>query len=92
MARSGVPTICGVMLLAQASTSGNDTIIGFNTADVLQGGAGNDTLNGGQGDDTYIYARGDGNDVITEAVAISTSSSCTALRPAMSAWSAMAIT
>ena len=56
-----------VMVLAQASTSGNDTIIGFNTADVLQGGAGNDTLNGGSGDDTYIYARGDGNDVITEA-------------------------
>jgi Ca2+-binding RTX toxin-like protein len=27
--------------------SGNDTIIGFNTADVLQGGIGNDTLNGG---------------------------------------------
>ena len=54
------------MLLAQASTSGNDTIVGFNTADVLHGGAGNDTLNGGQGDDTYLYARGDGNDVITE--------------------------
>jgi Ca2+-binding RTX toxin-like protein len=55
-----------VMLIAQASTSGNDTIIGFNTADVLQGGAGNDTLNGFNGDDTYIYTRGDGNDVITE--------------------------
>src|SRR6185436_16059173 len=55
-----------VMLLAQASTSGNDTIIGFNTADVLQGGAGNDTLDAGSGDDTYVYARGDGNDVITE--------------------------
>ena len=55
-----------VKLLAQASTSGNDTIIGFNTADVLQGGAGNDTLDGGAGDDTYIYARGDGNDVITD--------------------------
>ena len=55
-----------VMVLAQASTSGNDTIIGFNTANVLQGGAGNDTLNGWSGDDTYIYTRGDGNDVITE--------------------------
>ena len=55
------------MLLAQASTSGNDTIIGFNTADVLQGGAGDDVLEGAGGDDTHIYARGDGNDVITEA-------------------------
>ena len=40
------PADLRVMVLAQASTSGNDTIIGFNTADVLQGGAGNDTLNG----------------------------------------------
>ena len=66
MARSGVPDDLRVMLLAQASTSGNDTIIGFNTADVLQGGTGNDALDAGEGDDTYIYARGDGNDVIAD--------------------------
>jgi Ca2+-binding RTX toxin-like protein len=60
------PNDLRLKLLAQASTSGNDTINGFNTADTLQGGAGNDTLNAGSGDDTYIYARGDGNDVITE--------------------------
>jgi Ca2+-binding RTX toxin-like protein len=55
--------------LAQASTSGNDTIVGFNTNDILRGGLGNDTITGGPGDDTYIYARGDGNDVIIEAAA-----------------------
>jgi Ca2+-binding RTX toxin-like protein len=56
-------------LLAQASTSGNDTITGFNTNDVIRGGAGNDTMSGGPGDDTYNYARGDGNDVIIEGAA-----------------------
>ncbi|UZE48465.1 hypothetical protein ONR75_27305 [Rhodopseudomonas sp. P2A-2r] len=56
-------------LLTQTSTSGNDTIVGFNTNDVLRGGLGNDTLRGGPGDDTYRYARGDGNDVIIEGAA-----------------------
>jgi Ca2+-binding RTX toxin-like protein len=60
------PAELRVMALAAASTSGNDTIAGFNTNDTLQGGAGDDTLSGGAGDDTYIYARGDGNDVINE--------------------------
>jgi Ca2+-binding RTX toxin-like protein len=55
-----------VMLLAQESTSGNDTIVGFNTNDVITGGPGDDTLEGGAGDDTYIYSRGDGNDTIIE--------------------------
>src|SRR6185437_2530823 len=53
-------------LLAQAETSGNDTIIGYNTNDVITGGLGDDTLEGGAGDDTYIYNRGDGNDTIIE--------------------------
>jgi Ca2+-binding RTX toxin-like protein len=53
-------------LVSLASTSGNDSIVGFNTNDVLRGGLGNDTLSGGPGDDTYRYARGDGNDVIIE--------------------------
>jgi Ca2+-binding RTX toxin-like protein len=52
--------------LAQASTSGNDIITGFNTNDIITGGQGDDTLSGGAGDDTYIYARGDGNDTIIE--------------------------
>ncbi|WP_279573949.1 calcium-binding protein, partial [Zavarzinia compransoris] len=55
-----------VKLLAQASTTGNDTITGFNTADTITGGRGNDSLNGAAGNDTYLYARGDGNDTITE--------------------------
>jgi Ca2+-binding RTX toxin-like protein len=54
------------MLLAQASTAGNDTITGFNVNDTLTGGLGNDTLNGVAGNDTYAYNRGDGNDTITE--------------------------
>jgi trimeric autotransporter adhesin len=55
-----------VMLLAQASSIGNDTITGFNTADVITGGKGNDLTAGANGNDNYIYSRGDGNDTITE--------------------------
>jgi Ca2+-binding RTX toxin-like protein len=52
--------------LALASTAGNDTILGFNTADTLTGGLGNDTIDGAAGNDSYVYNRGDGNDTITE--------------------------
>src|SRR2546429_603349 len=52
--------------LATVSTSGNDTIAGFNANDTIQAGAGNDTLSGGGGNDTYIWARGDGNDTVSE--------------------------
>ncbi|WP_170971248.1 calcium-binding protein [Mesorhizobium sp. GR13] len=58
-----------VMLLAQASTSGNDTITGFLTNDTLTGLGGNDTLNGGDGNDTYVYRRGDGNDILDDLYA-----------------------
>jgi len=54
------------MILAQSSTPGNDTIIGFNVADVINAGAGNDSLSGGNGDDTYIYVRGDGHDTVID--------------------------
>src|SRR5262249_25792685 len=54
------------MVLAQASTPGDDVIVGFNTNDTITGGRGNDTLTGGAGDDTYVYTRGDGNDTIVE--------------------------
>lgn len=54
-------------LLAQVSTSGSDTIAGFNTNDTITGGAGNDSLSGGGGDDRYVWARGDGADTISEA-------------------------
>ncbi|PBC18690.1 calcium-binding protein, partial [Mesorhizobium sp. WSM4311] len=53
--------------LAQVSTSGNDTITGFNAADTITGGAGNDVIDGGKGNDIYNYARGHGNDTIIEA-------------------------
>jgi Ca2+-binding RTX toxin-like protein len=55
-------------LLAEASTSGNDTITGYNTADTITGGRGDDVLQGAGGDDTYIWSRGDGNDRIVEDV------------------------
>ncbi|MEQ1714122.1 MAG: calcium-binding protein, partial [Hyphomicrobium sp.] len=53
-------------LFAAASTGGNDDIVGFNTADIISGGAGNDLLQGKGGDDSYVYARGDGSDTIVE--------------------------
>jgi Ca2+-binding RTX toxin-like protein len=53
-------------LLEQASTTGNDTITGFDVADTITGGHGNDALSGGGEADTYIYRRGDGSDTITE--------------------------
>jgi Ca2+-binding RTX toxin-like protein len=56
-------------VLDAAGIAGNDTIIGFNTADTLRGRAGNDTLTGGDGNDTVfggagndVLAGGDGND------------------------------
>ncbi|WP_145984416.1 calcium-binding protein [Bradyrhizobium nitroreducens] len=55
-----------VKVLAQASTPGNDTIVAFNTNDIIEGGRGDDTIVGNAGDDTYIYTRGDGNDSIIE--------------------------
>ena len=54
------------LVLAQASTAGNDTIVGFATGETLTGGRGNDSLSGGAGNDTYVYNRGDGADTITE--------------------------
>ena len=58
-------------LLAQAKTSGDDTIIGYGGGDVLDGGAGNDTLIGGDGGDTYIFGRGYGVDTISGETASS---------------------
>ena len=47
------------MLIAQAETSGDDTISGFNVADVIDAGAGNDTVNAGDGNDVITGGRGD---------------------------------
>ena len=53
-------------LLAEAQTAGNDTIVGFNTNDTFDGGAGNDTVTDSWGADVYLAAAGDGNDRIVE--------------------------
>jgi len=53
-------------LVADAKTTGDDTIYGFDFEDTLDGGAGNDLLIGGNENDTYIFGRGYGNDVIDE--------------------------
>ncbi|MDX2157687.1 MAG: calcium-binding protein [Hyphomicrobiaceae bacterium] len=49
-----------------AATAGNDTIVGYNSVEALDGGAGNDTLNGGSGADAYVFGRGYGVDVIED--------------------------
>jgi Ca2+-binding RTX toxin-like protein len=51
-------------LLEQAKTAGDDIIYGFNTADRLDGGAGNDALHGGGGGDTYVFGYGYGQDTV----------------------------
>lgn len=56
-------------LLEDARTAGADTIEGFFTADVLDGGAGNDTLIGRGGGDTYVFGVGSGQDTIQESFA-----------------------
>lgn len=53
-------------LLVAASTDGDDSISGFNSFDLIDGGLGNDDLAGGSGSDTYTYSRGGGDDIITE--------------------------
>ncbi len=45
---------------------GNDTLIGDDGANILDGGAGADTLVGGTGNDTYLFNRGDGADKWTD--------------------------
>lgn len=55
-----------VRLLQQSKTAGNDTIVGFDSADTLDGGAGTDILKGGYGNDTYIFDRGYGHDTIDD--------------------------
>jgi len=52
------------MLLTSAKTAGDDDIVGFYVADVLDGGAGNDRLEGQGGGDTYVFGRGYDHDTI----------------------------
>jgi Ca2+-binding RTX toxin-like protein len=51
-------------LLSEAKTAGDDTIVGFYTADRLDGGAGTDHLQGEGGGDTYVFGRGYGHDTV----------------------------
>lgn len=44
--------------------SGNNTLLGTNVNDRIDGGAGYDHLVGGEGSDTYLFGRGDGADTI----------------------------
>jgi Ca2+-binding RTX toxin-like protein len=55
------------MVLDASQTAGDDTITGYYTADVIDGGAGNDTLKGLGGGDIYIFGKGSGQDVIEES-------------------------
>ena len=68
---TGFASIAGVENVTGGS--GNDTLTGDGSANVLDGGSGNDTLrgglgadalNGGSGDDTIHYTIGDGADTI----------------------------
>jgi Ca2+-binding RTX toxin-like protein len=54
------------MLIADASTSGNDTALGFGDDDWFGASAGNDLLIGLDGQDVYEWGIGAGNDVIDE--------------------------
>ena len=54
------------LMLARASTDGDDAIYGFPTYDVITGGLGNDLLSGGNGNDVYRYNLGDGQDIVRD--------------------------
>ncbi len=53
-------------VLREQQTVGADTVTGYETDDILDGGAGNDLLYGGKGADTYVFGRGYGQDVVDE--------------------------
>ncbi|MCH2548036.1 MAG: hypothetical protein MK052_10565, partial [Alphaproteobacteria bacterium] len=58
------------LLIANAHTSGNDSITGFNAIeDVFANGAGNDTMEGFSGSDMYHFGVGDGQDTIMDYAA-----------------------
>lgn len=59
-------TALRAMVLSASQTDLDDTVIGYGSDDVLDGGLGNDILEGLAGSDTYVYELGDGNDTIIE--------------------------
>ncbi len=56
------------MYIANAATSGNDTIYGYWYADTIDGGAGDDYMAGGGAGDTYLWGPGAGNDIIHDYI------------------------
>lgn len=55
------------MVLSAASTSGNDTVYGFEgSGEIINGGAGNDLMYGLNGGDTYQFGIGSGNDTVQD--------------------------
>ncbi|MEO1151675.1 MAG: cadherin-like domain-containing protein, partial [Pseudomonadota bacterium] len=53
--------------ISQASTDGNDVLVGFDDRDdVLLSSAGDDTIAGATGSDDYLWIRGSGNDLIID--------------------------
>jgi Ca2+-binding RTX toxin-like protein len=55
-------------LIKASQTAGNDTITGYWTDDILDGGFGNDVMRGLGGGDTYRFGRGSGQDIIEESI------------------------
>ena len=53
-------------IIAQEQTTGDDIIVGFSSADIIDGGVGNDILRGGDDSDIYIFESGDGQDEIRD--------------------------
>jgi len=54
------------ILVVQQQTAQDDAIVGFDSADLIEGGTGDDSASGGDGSDTYVFTRGDGRDTIED--------------------------
>jgi Ca2+-binding RTX toxin-like protein len=62
-------------------TAGDDTVIGTNTIDRINGLAGNDMLMGGTGDDTYLFGLGGGHDTVSDNQGVNAVRFGTEIRP-----------
>ena len=61
-------TTADIAAILTGGTSGNDSIVGTGSSDVMNGLVGNDTLVGGDGNDIYVFNPGDGQDEIRESL------------------------